>query len=351
MRIQSFKGKVLLTILGGIAALWAQVAPATTRSEIRAVAEGILKDAHAPVVQGRYKSQAWVSDGWLLIRPEKSAMIEAINSEDKTTVWIDISSLSVVDTPPAIKTAIHLHDGFLLSGVEEPISGQVYSCLVKYDTEGKKKVDLRLGHLQDEGVWVAEDAPAFKIIDGVELPDGRIALYWMGRRDTQSHHVQLGVTFADPDLALHADNFYGPVDLGVRYLRGSSIDDKLHGSGIQLNGKRLYLVDAFSNRLFVFDLQGRELARLDLKDPSGDNRPVVVTGWSVDDSGSHFLVTTREHPGDPNPHFVHELVSYRRDGKVIKSSEMSSLPFVLRGSDTGESFIFIQGSVFKGTIK
>jgi len=343
------KGKIRIIALCGIAALGIQTGAAATTSEIRAVAEEILEGAQTPFVQGRDQSQAWVSGGWLLIKAVDSEKLEATDVSTNKTTWVDAASFSQGESARII-SAIRLHDGFLLSGLEEPSPGTVYSGLIKYDAQGTNRISLRLGQYADEGHRTDQDLPLFKILNGVELPDGRIAVFWIGKRDTRSHHIQLGAAFMGPDLVIDAGNIYGPVDLGSRYLKGGGTPDRKVGSDIQLDGNRLYVVDAFSNRLLIFDLQGTELARLDLKDPSGDNRPIVVKGWSIDDHGIHFLVTTREHPGDPIPHLVYELISYRRNGKFLKTTEMTSVP-ALRGSDTGESFIFIQGSVFKGTVK
>ncbi len=132
------KGKYLLIALCGVAAFSVQALPAATKREIRAAAEKILEDPQAPVVQGKDQSQAWVSNAWLLIKPLSSDKIEAINVPKDKTVWIDASSFSTGEAARII-SAVRLHDGFLLSGLEEPIPGTVYSSLTKYDAQGKKK--------------------------------------------------------------------------------------------------------------------------------------------------------------------------------------------------------------------
>lgn len=352
MKMRRENTVVVIFALSCLMTFWLQTASGDSRAEIRAVASRILEDPKSPIVQDRDRCQAWVSDGLLLIRQLRSSTVEAIDVENNSTTWIDISSLSVDEHGASIKTGIRLHDGILISAIEEPVTGELYSALVKYDSHGKKRIDLRLGTLREQGQWVGGEGPAFKIIDGTELPDGRIALFWLGRRNSRSHNLKLGVTFAGPDLVFDADDFYGPIDLGGRYLNGAASGDKLQACGVRLDGNRIYVVDAFTNRLLVFDLHGRELARLNLRDPSGEGRPVVVIGWSIDDHGIHFLVTTREHLGDPEPHFEHELISYRRDGRLIKTQTIpSSDAFDLRASDTGQSYIFIRGSVFRGTLK
>lgn len=293
-------------------------------------------------------ADVWLSSDWFFLLRRNDNMVEGRNADGSRQVFLDASPFA----QSGVRCATRLGSGFLLAGRSEPEPGDVYSILVRYNDDGSMRTRVRLGQDKIEGRKYQEGPPIIWVKSVTEMPGGELALFWVGKSHPDNANLLVGVTLAGPDLAL-GDCIYGPVDLGFSYFPidyPSKIVET--ASDVRFFRNRLYIVDAYHGTLVVAKPNGEILHQTKIQDPTGEKRPLVIAGWSLEPDVIHFQVILPKSPEQAAGELATELFSYSHNGHPLRRpiSLDSVGRLYLKNSETGRSFAVIGKSIFSGVL-
>jgi hypothetical protein len=147
----------------------------------RAIADlAFQNSSHLLTIPAGDSASLWVSDGWILTKNRGTEFIHAQEAGETRQVFLDVSPMANGDWA-RMDGAWRLEKGFLVSGNAVDSSGSTFSTLRKYNDDGTLRMTVRLGLTTKEGVVVRGDTPTMTIIGATQLPDGDVALLWIGK--------------------------------------------------------------------------------------------------------------------------------------------------------------------------
>lgn len=316
------------------------------------IKDQIFKESRRLFSQGHERAtNIWVSNRWLMVKDSTSDFVDARETEGFRQVFLDVSATAATENS-RMNVAVRLQEGFLVSGNSEAGSGDVNSTLTRYNDDGSKRMTVILNQYTENGESVSFGKPAMSIIGATEMSDGDLALFWVGKSRAGSSNILVGVVRAGSDLVLE-ESIYGPVDLGFAYFPvGYPSELVKSASDVRFFRNRLYIVDAFNGKLTITKRSGEIVRELKIRDLTGQGRPVVINGWSLEPDALHFQVLMPEFADNPESGVVQELFSYSHNGTPFRNPK--GLPKemgVLRPSEDGNSYAVVEGSVYKGILK
>jgi hypothetical protein len=134
------------------------------------------------------------------------------------------------------------------------------------------------------------------------------------------------------------------------FLRGAiSFKDSL--SQVRAAGHRLFILDAFSQRLVITNEAGDHQLSLDITDPSG--LPTAIVGWSLGPSGHHvhILFVTQEQTTGDQPEYTFHHAVYDTKGHVTSRKMIPAMPERFRDlwpTDSGRGVLALGNRMVRG---